>query len=95
MGGTVVDLYTGQFIPVLVVSVECLYEILDTVAAQGGVDVPLETAGQLQATCQLDTHAVTVRHVGGYGFTDFIQLACQDKLVLVVHVVEIGAQMQP
>lgn len=47
--------------------------------------------GDAYATCQFDTHAVTVFDVGGQRFADFADLSGQDQLIVVIHIIEVGS----
>ena len=66
--------------------------VLDAVAAQRGVHLPAQPVGKLHACQQLDTHAVTLVHVLGHQLANLVDLAVEHKLVLVVHVIQVGAQ---
>ena len=65
--------------------------VLDAVAAQRGVHVPAQPVGEAVSRRQLDTHAVALGDVFGHQLADFVDFAVEHELVLVVHVVEVGA----
>ena len=83
------------FRPCLLVFKKCLGKVLHTVLAECGIDVPLETAVQFDASHQFNTRTVAVGHVAGHGFAYLVQLPRQYQLVFIVHIVEVGTRMEP
>ena len=64
---------------------------LDTVLRPSGIDIPTEPVYRLQGCLQFHTQTIAVGHVTRNGLTYLVYLTCQDKLVLIVHPVEVGS----
>ena len=71
--------------------VERHHHVLGTVLREGGIGIPTEPIHRLPCCLQLNTHAVALVDILRDCHTFVVQLACQNKLVLVVHVVEVDA----
>ena len=65
--------------------------VLGAVLAEGGVGVPAQPLGGRPGSLQLYAHAVAFVDVLRDGLALVVQFACQHKLVLVVHPVEVDA----
>ena len=73
------------------VLIEILRKILDTVAGECGVGAPVEPADGLVLSLKLDTHTVGMRSVHTQRISGVGNLAGDDKLVLIVHIIEIDS----
>lgn len=92
---TIVGLAVGIGVAFPVVPVlHDLVEVLDLVLAQGGVGLDGQPFGGAHASLQLNAHAVRVLDIGGEGFADVADGTGLYKLVVVVHIVEVGASLE-
>ena len=68
-----VTLLSGPlFAPYPLVFIKSLGKIFHTVLAQRGIDVPCESAVQLDASHEFHTHTVALRHICRYRFAYFV-----------------------
>ena len=84
-------------VPVCVVFVdgEHLLEIFHAVTGQRGGNIPREAHTRFQAETQFRTQTVALGHVLGQRLSDLVELSRQDELVFVVHIIKVGACVQP
>ena len=88
---------TANPIPILIVFVygEHFFEIFHAVTGQRGGNVPRETHTRFQSETQFGTQTVTVGHILGKRFADLVESSRENQLVLVVHIIKVGACVQP
>lgn len=68
-----------------------LVKVLDLVGAEGGIGLKSQPLGGVHSSRKLDTGTVGVLYVGGQTLADFALHSCLDKLVHIVHEIEVGA----
>ena len=89
-GGVVVVDGSGTIVPVF----NHFVEVLDLVLAQGGVGLDGQPFGGVYTCLQFHTHAVRVLDIGGEGLADVAHRAGLHELVVVVHIIEVGAGLE-
>ena len=71
-----------------------LVEVLDLVLAQGSITLNRQQFADVPASTQFDTGTIRLGNVGGQFLTDIAQLARLYQLVLEVHIVERGIEIE-
>ena len=79
----------------ILVFVQGFCKVLNTVTAPGGIDIPREAEVGTDTRHEFHTHPIAIGHISSQRFTNFIQFARQHQLILVIHIIKVGTEVQP
>ena len=71
-----------------------LHKVLDTVARQGEIQLPVKPFHRLEHRLELHAHTVGAAHVGRLRVARVGELPGEHKLVAIVHIIEVHAESE-
>ena len=93
--GCIAMVYFPMGTTYILVFVQGFCKVLNTVTAPGGIDIPREAEVGTDTRHEFHTHPIAIGHISGQRFTNFIQFARQHQLILVIHIIKVGTEVQP